>query len=259
MYRKFLMLASIAALIHDVLPADGDEMLHLGVVVEKPPSGRFVEVANGIMVSYEVTIPGTRDSFWMEPIPPGTFQMGSPESEAKRDQLEGPQRTVNVDPFWMGRHEVTQGVYRHYMSLYSAFRAYRFKKWTAVTDDNQVDASTTPTVLYEPAFTFEFGKHQRMPIATVTHYTAKQYIGRGYHSSRRTITGYSRKRVGGDDNPRLTASDANWVEGHALIEQIHVSFSSDTRPKYCSSQKTPPENRKQGSFGNIGEATIVFP
>jgi hypothetical protein len=41
-------------------------------------------------------------------IPPGTFLMGSPETEAGRWIFEGPQTTVTISQgFWMGKHEVT--------------------------------------------------------------------------------------------------------------------------------------------------------
>jgi len=45
-------------------------------------------------------------------IPGGKFRMGSPESEERRATHEGPQREVNVTEFLMGRHEVTQRVWR---------------------------------------------------------------------------------------------------------------------------------------------------
>ncbi|MBI4662682.1 MAG: formylglycine-generating enzyme family protein [Verrucomicrobia bacterium] len=45
-------------------------------------------------------------------IPPGSFVMGSPDSEWGRDDAEGPQHWVNfASGFWMGKYEVTQGEY----------------------------------------------------------------------------------------------------------------------------------------------------
>jgi formylglycine-generating enzyme required for sulfatase activity len=40
-------------------------------------------------------------------IPPGTFAMGSPESEEGREADEGPQHTRNIASFAMGKYEVT--------------------------------------------------------------------------------------------------------------------------------------------------------
>ena len=47
----------------------------------------------------------------MVPIPGGTFLMGSPESEADRNDDEGPQREVKISPFWMGKYEITWDQY----------------------------------------------------------------------------------------------------------------------------------------------------
>ena len=145
-----------------------------GIVLNKPPSGRYVETESGFMIPYEVKIPGTNESFWMEPIPPGEFQMGSPKTEAGRDDIEGPQIPIHVDPFWMGRHEVTQGEFRNYMAMYSVFKDYEYKTHTKVSED-EFDSVTAPTVIYDPEFIFEPGDHVDMPIITATQYAAKQY------------------------------------------------------------------------------------
>ncbi len=146
-----------------------------GIVREKPGSGRFVGIDAGSMVPYEVQIPGTDAAFWMEPIPAGQFRMGSSETESGRDDIEGPQIAYDVDAFWMARHEVTQGEFRHYMKMYSVFKNFEYKHFTEVNADNQVDAVSAPTVIYEPDYIFEFGEHVNMPIPTVTIYAAKQY------------------------------------------------------------------------------------
>ena len=48
-------------------------------------------------------------------IPGGRFVMGSPNTEAERRYDEGPQRTVNISPFFMGKYEVTQEQYQAVM------------------------------------------------------------------------------------------------------------------------------------------------
>ncbi len=45
-------------------------------------------------------------------IPGGSFVMGSPNTEARRNGREGPQRTVNISRFFMGKYEVTQAQWR---------------------------------------------------------------------------------------------------------------------------------------------------
>ncbi|MEZ0328204.1 MAG: PEGA domain-containing protein [Dissulfuribacterales bacterium] len=48
-------------------------------------------------------------------VPEGCFTMGSPGSELKRDQDEGPTQEVCLNGFWMGRFEVTQGQWQKIM------------------------------------------------------------------------------------------------------------------------------------------------
>ncbi|MFT5131507.1 MAG: sulfatase activating formylglycine-generating enzyme [Rhodothermales bacterium] len=48
---------------------------------------------------YSQDIPGVDVTFDMLPIPKGSFMMGSPATEAKREKNEGPQRKVQLDAF----------------------------------------------------------------------------------------------------------------------------------------------------------------
>lgn len=146
-----------------------------GIVGEKPQSGRFVQTEKGFMVPYKVTIPGTDVTFQMEPIPGGEFLMGSPAGEPGRKKSEGPQRKFLVEPFWMARHEVTWGEYKVFMDLYGAFKEFEQQGIRKVTEENEVDAITAPTMLYEPEFTFEYGDDDKQPAVTITQYSAKQY------------------------------------------------------------------------------------
>ena len=76
-----------ASLSHAAEPAAGK----LGLVKEKPASGRYVKTDQGYMIPYEATIPGTNVKYYMEPIPGGQGPVGSPANEAKRQAVEGPQ------------------------------------------------------------------------------------------------------------------------------------------------------------------------
>src|SRR5262249_23666836 len=73
------------------------------------------ETSESEMKLYTNTIPGTRVTYVMVPIPGGEFVMGSPESEPNRKPDEGPQHKVKVSPFWMGRCEVTWNEYELFM------------------------------------------------------------------------------------------------------------------------------------------------
>lgn len=146
-----------------------------GIVKDKPAEGRSVQIDGGFMVPYEVKFPESEESIWMEPIPGGEFVMGSPVDEAGRESIEGPQRKISVDPFWMARCEVTWSEYKEFMSLYHAFKKFEQQKKRTVTKENEVDAITAPTVLYEAEFTFEYGEEPEQAAVTITQYSAKQF------------------------------------------------------------------------------------
>ena len=67
------------------------------------------------MTAYTNTIPGSKVTYAMAPIPGGQFLMGSPASEAHRNDDEGPQHEVKIEPFWMEQCEVTWDQYELFM------------------------------------------------------------------------------------------------------------------------------------------------
>jgi len=166
-----------------------------GIVAEAPAGVRSVKIDGGYMVPYTEKIPGTDVSFEMVPVPGGEFLMGSPASEADRSEDEGPQVRVKVDPFWIGKTEVTWGEYRSYMAMYDAFKKLqrlagnatgdlddkdmkliRAHAWNdKLEDDWNVDAVTSPTPLYDASFTYGVGDQPNQPAVTITPYSARQY------------------------------------------------------------------------------------
>jgi formylglycine-generating enzyme required for sulfatase activity len=146
-----------------------------GLVKVKPADGHSVQTEQGWMVPYENTIPGTDVKYRMIPIPGGEYVMGSPETEPGRNADEGPQRKVVVEPFWMGECEVTWSEYKLFMELYRSLKEFESLRIRKLTDENQIDAITAPTPLYEPDFTFEFGDNPQQPAVSMTQYSAKQY------------------------------------------------------------------------------------
>ena len=146
-----------------------------GIVKEKPAKGRSVKVANGYMVPYTATIPGTKVKFEMLPIPGGTFKMGSPESEEDRSDDEGPQIEVTVEPFWMAKYEVSWNEYKQFMRLDKVFKAFQQRGLRKIEGEHKVDAITAPSSLYDPTFTYEAGQGPNQPAATMSQFAAKQY------------------------------------------------------------------------------------
>ena len=144
---------------------------------EAKPSGDgpAVQVPGGWMVAYDETIPGTTVTFRMIPLPGGTFRMGSPDGEADRSSNEGPQVDVQVEPCWIGKCEVSWAEYKRYMAAFEIFKAMRSAGIRPVTPDNQADAVTAPSALYDPTTTFVNGEDDALPAVTMTQFAARQY------------------------------------------------------------------------------------
>jgi len=89
--RGWIELTTPTAIWMDPVPTDSPRKVYQAVKVTKPV---VQTVANMV---------------W---IPPGTFVMGSPESERGRFDWEGPQTRVTLTKgFWLGKYEVTVGEY----------------------------------------------------------------------------------------------------------------------------------------------------
>jgi formylglycine-generating enzyme required for sulfatase activity len=64
--------------------------------------------------NYTQVIGGSPQVYELVAIPGGEFMMGSPASEKGRKKDEGPQKKVKIEPFWMGKFEVTWDIYDLY-------------------------------------------------------------------------------------------------------------------------------------------------
>ena len=125
------------------------------------------------MKPYKVLIRNTDVSFEMVPIPGGEFLMGSPDKEASRGEGEGPQHKIKVDPFWMGKYEVTWDEFELW-SLLMEVRLRKFKNAETTKLEKAADAITKPTSPYTD-MSFGMGKDERQPAICMTQHAAKKY------------------------------------------------------------------------------------
>ena len=124
-------------------------------------------VDTAVFKSYSQQIPGTEVTFDMAPIPGGTYLMGSPEGEVDREDDEGPQISIQLEPFWMGAHEVT-------FEAYNIFRRKDLDLPPKGEEDSwNADAITRPSPPYEDP-TFGMGK-DGFPAVSMTQFAALQY------------------------------------------------------------------------------------
>ncbi|MEM8734025.1 MAG: SUMF1/EgtB/PvdO family nonheme iron enzyme [Planctomycetota bacterium] len=98
----------LGLLLLDMLPAAAQ----VAVVEGKVP---ILEIADSVagseseMQPYSEVVEQAGVKFKMLPIPGGSFLMGSTEDDREED--EGPQRTVEISPFWMAETEISWDVY----------------------------------------------------------------------------------------------------------------------------------------------------
>jgi len=117
-------------------------------------------------------------TFEMLPIRGGEFLRSSPENEPGRKPDEGPQHKVTIDPFWMGKYEVTWNEYEQFM-----FRELEKNMMLAsaagvlagsgAAGDPVADAATRPTQPYVE-MSFGMGK-DGYPAISMTQHAANKY------------------------------------------------------------------------------------
>jgi formylglycine-generating enzyme required for sulfatase activity len=119
---------------------------------------------------YTETIPGTKATLEMVPIPGGSFTMGSPPGEKGRGADEGPPHPVTVRPFFMSRHEVTWEAFHVYLDVGLKQELADLNRGAAPPPP---DAVTYPTAPYADE-TFGFGRG-RQPTIAVTWHAAMEF------------------------------------------------------------------------------------
>jgi formylglycine-generating enzyme required for sulfatase activity len=124
------------------------------------------------MKPYTEALPGSELTFDMVPIKSGTFTMGSPASEKKRKADEGPQVEVAIEPFWMGKCEVTWDEYETWQFKLDAQRR-KANHLDPTPLDKVADLIVRPTNPYTD-MSFGMGKEGR-PAVCMTQYAAQTY------------------------------------------------------------------------------------
>jgi formylglycine-generating enzyme required for sulfatase activity len=112
----------------------------------------------------------------MVPVPGGVFRMGSPDGERGRKKDEGPQIEVEVEPFHMGKFEVTWPEYKAFSHRYNHLAGMQRPP---VPRDRLADAVTYPTPIYEVETDGMLqdmgGQGARFPAVSVSQFAARQY------------------------------------------------------------------------------------
>jgi formylglycine-generating enzyme required for sulfatase activity/mono/diheme cytochrome c family protein len=124
------------------------------------------------MKAYKIAITGSEVSFEMVPIPGGEYEMGSPEGEHGRKPDEGPRHKVKIDPFWMGKLEVTWPEYELFM-FPEEEKKKRMMRKSEPSLHALADAVSRPTTPYVE-MSFGMGK-DGYPAISMTQHAANTY------------------------------------------------------------------------------------
>jgi formylglycine-generating enzyme required for sulfatase activity len=215
------------------------------------------------MKPFTQDIPGLNGvKFDLVPIPGGKFKMGSPDAEKKRGKDEGPQVEIEVEPFYMGKHEVTWDVFNEFLNRYNLLG--QNNKAAPVTVEKQADAVSYPTPIYDidagPALQRMGGREGKLPASIMSHFAAKQFTkwlsaktGRFYRLPTEAEWEYAAR--GGKDSAYSFGADAKELEEHAWF--VDNSELPDGDPGYRKvGMKKPNGFGLYDMHGNVAEIVI---
>lgn len=123
--------------------------------------------------AYTTTVPGSKISFTMLPIQGGEYLMGSPAEEAHRQEDEGPQVKVNIDPFWMASTETTWDLFEIFVFQDQEKRLAMESGGIESAKIPSIDAVSRPTPPYLD-MSFGMGKYG-YPAICMTQYSAQMF------------------------------------------------------------------------------------
>jgi formylglycine-generating enzyme required for sulfatase activity len=104
--------------------------------------------------------------------------MGSTIDETGHEDDEGPQVDVVVEPFYIGKYEVTQPEYTEFLSHYNIIAGSGAASGVSLPQARWADAVTYPTPFYEleaGAVLGRMGRGAGFPAVIMSHYAARQY------------------------------------------------------------------------------------
>ena len=152
--------------------APGANEAELAIQIHKLILSKPALASAADMRPYTNTVPGTRITYAMLPIPAGEVVVGSPAGESGRADDEGPQTRVKISPFWMGRCEVTWNEFEAFMYP-DEERKFKTEIATDPAVDKVSDTVTRPTKPYVE-MSFGMGK-DNFPAISMTQHAANKY------------------------------------------------------------------------------------
>jgi formylglycine-generating enzyme required for sulfatase activity len=212
----------------------------------------------GDMKAFTEKVAGTDLRFDLVPIPGGTFKLGSPESEKKRKPDEGPQVDVAVEPFYMGKYEVTWDLFNEYMNTYGVLGSGKVKN---IPVEKVADAVSYPTPIYDvdagPKIQRMGGRSGNYPAVIMSHFAAKQFCkwlsaktGRFYRLPTEAEWEYAAR--GGTSTAYFFGDDAKGLKDYAWFTDNSELKDGDAGYHEVG-QKKPNPFGLFDIYGNVAE------
>ena len=146
--------------------------LFFGIVLTTAAIVRInAQIVTGF-TSYTQTIPGSNQTYAMVAVPGGAYLMGSPATEKGRNADEGPQHKVQIEPFYMGKYEVTWDLYD--LFAFTNMEKEMAAKYTQLEANlTKTDATTRPSPPYVD-MSFGMGR-EGYPAINMTQYATIKF------------------------------------------------------------------------------------
>ncbi len=172
----------------NIIPGDLPDTASTFLPVTEKIYALLKPAPQGEMKAYTEIIPRSGHAeIKMLPIPGGLFTLGTPNSETHRSHDEGPQRTIQIEPFWMASTETTWEAYQAFMEN----GLNRNKDGTLDLDGNKLnpeppfqsnppllDAISQPTPPYMPmhnGMADQAGYAPQYPAVAMTQHAASKF------------------------------------------------------------------------------------
>jgi formylglycine-generating enzyme required for sulfatase activity len=152
-------------------PSAADDMANV-IAIHKVLLEKQKEQTQADMKGYNELIIGSEVRFDMVPIPGGQFVMGSPDTETGHKPDEAPQHKVEIEPFWMGKCEITWNEYELFQ-FSEEERKRRNMRHSPPELHVNADAVARPTTPYVE-MSFGMGK-DGYPAISMTQHAANTY------------------------------------------------------------------------------------